>query len=427
MLAAMLHTVLSRVSDDPAASAPHLVFAEVLVDRYGANVDAPMGARRLVCAHEEIDQSVLYPLWEPHFPRWVDAKLSSQADEGYRPLHTCVLAESMDGVMFLLSRHASVNARTISTQLSPLHVAASTLNIEIVELLCEAGADVNSKDREGRCPIHYALVSSGSSDPLPMMKLLKRRGAELDSMVAELVCSKNAPHVLEWLRDEGAPFGDVGVLISIVGTLATGDRKEIVDLLNKDVATDSSAMRSAAVSAISGLSQDLAVPIIAGLRDSPDENGITLLHVACAFGAKRCVEELLRHSPQSVAARDARGRVPLHLAVQCDRRNDDGAAKLRDVARLETAQLLLDADVSAVNAVDENGSTPLHFACSVWDHEMVRLLLSRGANPNARDAAGVSPLLGVMMSHKTLVYLTRTALLQREPKGARFCGCVCEN
>jgi len=63
------------------------------------------------------------------------------------------------------------------------------------------------------------------------------------------------------------------------------------------------------------------------------------------------------------------------------------AARAGDMATLEA---LLEQDPELVNAADERGRTPLHYAAGFGREEAVRLLLQRGADINAADAAGVS-------------------------------------
>jgi len=64
-------------------------------------------------------------------------------------------------------------------------------------------------------------------------------------------------------------------------------------------------------------------------------------------------------------------------------------------ADVEAVQSLLDEDSSLINAVAGRGKTPLHQAVTSGSErtdELVALLLERGADPNARDVTGMTPL-----------------------------------
>ncbi len=68
------------------------------------------------------------------------------------------------------------------------------------------------------------------------------------------------------------------------------------------------------------------------------------------------------------------------------------AAKAGDLAKV---QALVAKDAALVNAKDETGRTPLHWACRGVHGEVVKFLAERGADVNARDANGVCPLHSV--------------------------------
>jgi|SRR2546422_2383792 len=65
------------------------------------------------------------------------------------------------------------------------------------------------------------------------------------------------------------------------------------------------------------------------------------------------------------------------------------AARMGDVARVRD---LLDKNPSLVNARDKKGNTPLHCAITYFELGVVEELLARGADVNATDSNGVTPL-----------------------------------
>lgn len=110
------------------------------------------------------------------------------------------------------------------------------------------------------------------------------------------------------------------------------------------------------------------------------ERGARLsFHDACAAGVNDRAVEMLRDDPSMRDRFSSDGYPPLGLAIFFGNR--------------ELAKVLIEsgADVNASSA-NAQRVTPLHAAAAVCDHETIRLLLGRGADPNARQQLDFTPL-----------------------------------
>jgi hypothetical protein len=84
---------------------------------------------------------------------------------------------------------------------------------------------------------------------------------------------------------------------------------------------------------------------------------------------------------------DGWGQTALHHATACIARNDENTA-----AAAATAQLLLQRG-ACIDARDHDGETPLHGATYGWRLAAMRLLLDHGAQVDARNYQGRTPLM----------------------------------
>uniref|UniRef100_A0ABD2VV80 PRANC domain-containing protein n=1 Tax=Trichogramma kaykai TaxID=54128 RepID=A0ABD2VV80_9HYME len=119
--------------------------------------------------------------------------------------------------------------------------------------------------------------------------------------------------------------------------------------------------------------------------DAQDKAGNTPLHLALAKGCKKLVELLLgRGASPNLTDKD--GLTPLHFT--CMRNDDSDLVKM--LFELSTDK----HHPMQIDVVDkELGRTPLHYAlANGWKSQIVRVLLTSGANPNSADKKGLTPL-----------------------------------
>lgn len=97
-------------------------------------------------------------LGPPHAPPAAETReqLESVNYDGYTPLHVAVLRKDVELVQLLLRAGADLNKAEPSCGRTPLHLAVEAQSPELAELLLRAGADPAARGYGGRTPLYSA-------------------------------------------------------------------------------------------------------------------------------------------------------------------------------------------------------------------------------------------------------------------------------
>ena len=286
--------------------------------------------------------------WSLGFPKTVspDAEIFKSARAGL-----------IVNVKRLLSlRKASANDTTVfGTTL--LHSASKSGNMELVRLLIQEGADVNSQDEDGESPLHGAMARS---DNYNVARTLIENGADLSSTAVDgktplhNIFNNTISHVLmrdDWLENM-LPDSEA---MSITHFLAWSS-KSTPEIFQRGHLYDDADLLSA------------------------DSLGRTCLHFAASRGNLGLLSYLVRRvSSEDVEKKDIQGRTPFHYAAESSR-----AAGAIDT---------LVGKGCNIYAVDDTGRTALHWAARWNNFEAVKKLIAiiGGGTPPLSNTNGRMP------------------------------------
>ena len=359
------------------------------------------------------------------------AAVDAKEKYGETPLHKAAVWDAFEAAEVLLKHGAEVHAKD-SSDLMPLHYAAKWNASATAEVLLRHGADVQAKDSSGSTPLHWAAVendegtlrertaveaaffyvyiprSRASVRTSVMAELLLGSGAAVDAKndagdtPLHVAASRDAPEMAELLLGSGAAvdaqndngntplhvarFFTAGVLLGSGAAVDAKGNDGWTPLHYASVRNDSKTAELL-------LGSGAAV-------DAKDEYGRTPLHLAVEY-ANPSVADVLLGSGATVDAKDNDGDTPLHyvakwkLSTYYQLTASEEKSKRVAGAAYDVEELLLRSGAS-VDAKNDNGETPLHYAAEYDARFTAEKLLRQGAAVNIRDRFGYTPLYVAM-------------------------------
>ncbi|XP_071037934.1 serine/threonine-protein phosphatase 6 regulatory ankyrin repeat subunit B-like [Parasteatoda tepidariorum] len=299
------------------------------------------------------------------------ADINAKSRGNNTPLHFAVMNRKDEIVELLLKKGADVEAKNCLDE-TPLFSAGTK---KTFELLTAHGADINAENLENNTPLHFAVMNRKDE----IVKLLLKKGADVEAkncLDETPLFSAGTKKTFELLIAHGA---DINAKSSEGYTplhFAVMNRKdEIVELLLKkgaDVEAKNCDDETPLFSAGTKKAFELLIAHGADIN-AKSSDGSTPLHFALTNGEDEVVELLIKEGAD-VEAKYSDDRTPLFLA--------DG----------KKAFELLIAHGADINAKSSEGYTPLHFALMIEEDEVVELLIKEGADVEAKDSEDKTPL-----------------------------------
>jgi len=328
------------------------------------------------------------------------AQLEAKTPEGSTLLHLAALEGRVEACELLLLSGASVAARDAEQQ-TALHLAACKGHAVIIDRLVTAGAELEARAKAQQTPLGLVVFAG----QLEALKALLARGA--DANAADWL--GNTP-LMEAITEKHTPF--VQALLS-VSDLSTRNHEGRIAFHACIFAGNQECFQL-----LLPLMSDVDVRTVQGVNESGERVltfNETPLHLACYFGQHNMVKALLRRGA-SRTSRDSEQRTPLHDACL--------SGHLSCVAQLLGAPGDYKLALEEVNAAEETGWTPLHFAAKNSFMQGCGALLAAGARLDAATSAGITPLMMAQLCHPANTELHE---LLSGRGAANAPGTVCDN
>ncbi len=302
--------------------------------------------------------------------KFSEDSINTRDEDGNSLLHIAVLQNDPETVRFLLSMNANINAIDAMGR-TPLLVGLENQCNEAVSVLVYNNADIYIKDYENRSAFEYAL-KNGLIDYILNVKTINQRAANGNTTLHYAVEFSNVKLVKKILELE-----KVKNIKNNLGLTALGLAYRKND---SEVATEIASMLIiAGMHPLGGRFKEFETASLRRNYSMRFDGGDTLLHIFARRGYDGFIKFLLG----------------LKVPVSIDLKNISGSTALHESVRegnISTAKILL-AKGADPNARDNSGNTALHLVMPLESRQgLFAELLAKGANPALKDNYGEVPL-----------------------------------
>ncbi|KAI4498013.1 hypothetical protein M0802_006837 [Mischocyttarus mexicanus] len=288
-------------------------------------------------------------------------------------------------------------------RITVVHLVAWKGHLELLKLLYERGADINTSDKIGRSALFYAADAGHYEVTKWLLKqqIFKESRIGIDSCIRHGLQIESTNRI-DCLLGQDLPVPEccgrtplhqaaknnhsdvVRILVKAGSNVNAQDENGITALLlaGYNVNSNNDIEMSKFVEII-----DALVSAKASTNVINSHTGLTALHHATILGSPKAVEKLLEGNAWPLFQCADTKSTPLHVAAS------DGNLEILTI-------LLKKIRREHVDISDKIGQTPLHRACYQGHRECTRILLDHGGNLSAETKTGAT-VLDALFAHIT--------------------------
>lgn len=340
---------------------------------FDAAVSGDLGRLEAALSSPAIDVNAVGESWKPY------------ADQTC--LHVAATSGNVQAIELLLAKGADINGGDESAR-TPLHDAAVSLHKPAVNILLEAGAPVNSVNRRRGRTIVYDLLRKGyrnKPEHLQFVEYLLDRGMDIDNPTGS-----DSEYSL---IGDAACMGSLGFVQLLVRRGAKIPKETLTEVYDYDTAEFliecgaklvCKSENSVIVKAASSGHYELLELYLSHASDSDILASREAMHRAAEEGRLGTVEVLVSQGWDVNALSDEERETPLHSACACRDQDPDIVEMI--------LELMFDAGAD-ITTRDAHERTPLHRAAEAFNYHIIQRLIDQGADITATDDFSSTPLM----------------------------------
>lgn len=266
------------------------------------------------------------------------------------PLHCAMMYKNLAAIYLLMGTEKNNYYSVDSKGRSLFHYAAKYGIIEVIDILIKRNVSPNQVDDNGNTPLHLATKYRNLEFAEIILTPKNVNQLNKDKETALHIAARNKSY-------------DIAKLL-----IANGADIEIKNARDKPpllIALQNQDKKMMEILLVNGANPN-----------ATDSDGYTILHYAIDSGDYEMIKLLLAYKAD-VNQLAHNKTPPIKLAIING--NCPIVVKLWDLCKID------------INAKDKNGQTLLHYAANLESPDIVRFLLSKGANPSIENKRGFTP------------------------------------